>query len=297
MNNYFVCEDISSAVCSTNHKLDSIVGEIKKSNIKPYFIYAYAVFESTITEIIRYYLKAFPYKIDNNITVNKEVLINKSRTKDVLSVMIEQNIRRYSCKPLYEYLQFFLSIQDIEVLLEEKKIKSFSNIRNSIVHDDIKNTLIEKHKNCLDKKECEKTLQECKEYIRYVKDFFVRYEMCMRKKYSDYTLDRIARTIWNNTFSTPLLYFDEIWEYQNKKYLRIKDVKDLRKRVKSLSSSESLMLRFFLQQYSIEIDSYICDKSRIAAIRGLDTESKNKLIKLIDFFEDYPVIFCGEHIE
>ena len=32
-------------------------------------------------------------------------------------------------------------------------------------------------------------------------------------------------------------------------------------------------------------------------IRDLDTESKNKLVKLIDFFEDFPVIFDGEHIE
>ena len=35
--------------------------------IEPMFIYSYSIFESTITEILRYYLIAFPEKINKNI--------------------------------------------------------------------------------------------------------------------------------------------------------------------------------------------------------------------------------------
>ena len=65
MTNYFICSDISNSIQHTNSTLDNIVASITTDTEKAYFIYAYSLFESTITEIVRYYLKAFPYKIDN----------------------------------------------------------------------------------------------------------------------------------------------------------------------------------------------------------------------------------------
>ena len=75
MTNYFICSDISNSIQHTNSTLDNIVASITTDTEKAYFIYAYSLFESTITEIVRYYLKAFPYKIDKNITVNKELVL------------------------------------------------------------------------------------------------------------------------------------------------------------------------------------------------------------------------------
>ena len=62
MTNYFICSDISNSIQHTNSTLDNIVASITTDTEKAYFIYAYSLFESTITEIVRYYLKAFPYK-------------------------------------------------------------------------------------------------------------------------------------------------------------------------------------------------------------------------------------------
>ena len=55
MINNFIYDDISNAILNTNTALNEITSSITSATAKPYFIYAYSLFESTITEIIRYY--------------------------------------------------------------------------------------------------------------------------------------------------------------------------------------------------------------------------------------------------
>lgn len=92
MINNFIYDDISNAILNTNTALNDIIKSITSTTAKPYFIYAYSLFESTITEIVRYYIKAFPYKIDKNITVNKDVVLMSSRSSTIIDDMIDQNI-------------------------------------------------------------------------------------------------------------------------------------------------------------------------------------------------------------
>ena len=106
MINNFIYDDISNAILNTNTALNEITSSITSATAKPYFIYAYSLFESTITEIIRYYIKAFPHKIDKNISVNKDLFLASSRSSDIIDTIIDQNIRKYSCRSLYEYIHF-----------------------------------------------------------------------------------------------------------------------------------------------------------------------------------------------
>ena len=46
-----------------------------ENNAKPAFIYAYSIFESTITELLRYYLNAFPEKLGKNFVIEKKDLL------------------------------------------------------------------------------------------------------------------------------------------------------------------------------------------------------------------------------
>ena len=147
MINNFIYDDISNAILNTNTALNEITSSITSATAKPYFIYAYSLFESTITEIIRYYIKAFPYKIDKTISVNKDLFLTSPRASDIIDAIIDQNIRKYSSRSLYAYIQFFISIQDLDLSLNENKIKDISDLRNSIVHDNIKSSLIYKHTN------------------------------------------------------------------------------------------------------------------------------------------------------
>lgn len=297
MTNCFICNDISNSIHNTNTILDSITISITKDTEKPYFIYAYSLFESTITEIVRYYIKAFPYKIDKSITVNKNLVLISSRSSTIIDDMIDQNIRKYSYKPLSEYLQFFIFIQDLDLSIDESKFKEISNLRNSIVHDDIKNSLIYKHTNNTKSSNTNESTILYKDYICYFIQFLNSYNECMKTKYSEYTLDKLARTIWENTFSTPLLPFDAIWEYHSEGYLKLKNIEDLKQRANSLCNSEHLLLSVFLQQYNHDINEYIHGFKKIPSLVSIDTENKSRLVDLIDFFDSFPLLFNGERIK
>lgn len=297
MTNYFICSDISNSIQHTNSTLDNIVASITTDTEKAYFIYAYSLFESTITEIVRYYLKAFPYKIDKNITVNKELVLMSSRSSIIIDDMIDQNIRKHSNKSLYEYLQFFVSIQDLDLSIDEYNFKGISNLRNSIVHDDIKNSLIYKHTNSTKTSNEDAPTTLYKDYICYFIQFLNSYDVCMKTKYSEYTLDKLARTIWKNTFSTPLLAFDAVWEYHSEGYLQFKNIDDLKNRASSLCNSEHLLLAVFLQQYNHTINEYVHGFNKIPSLVSIDTDNKSKLVELIDFFDSFPLLFNGEIIK
>ena len=118
----------------------------------------------------------------------------------------------------------------------------------------------------------------------------------LKKKYHEYTLDKLARSIWKNTFSTPLLSFDAVWEYHSEGYLTIRDINDLKSRAASLSKSEHLFLAIFLQQYNNDLNSYINNFNQIPSLVSIDTHNKAKLVELIDFFDSFPLLFNGERI-
>ena len=87
MINNFIYDDVSNAILNANTALNEITKSITSATAKPYFIYAYSLFESTITEITRYYIKAFPHKIDKNISVNKDLFLTSSRSSDIIDTI------------------------------------------------------------------------------------------------------------------------------------------------------------------------------------------------------------------
>ena len=296
MINNFIYDDVSNAILNANTALNEITKSITSATAKPYFIYAYSLFESTITEITRYYIKAFPHKIDKNISVNKDLFLTSSRSSDIIDTIIDQNIRKYSCKSLYEYIHFFISIQDLDLSLNEYKIREISDLRNSIVHDDIKNSLMYKHTNNTKSYNKNPPTSLYKDHICYFIEILDLYNTCIEKKYHEYTLDKLARSIWKNTFSTPLLSFVAVWEYHSEGYLTIRDINDLKSRAASLSKSEHLFLAIFLQQYNNDLNSYINNFNQIPSLVSIDTHNKAKLVELIDFFDSFPLLFNGERI-
>ena len=169
-------------------------------------------------------------------------------------------------------------------------------MRNSIVHDDIKNSLMYKHTNNTKSYNKNPPTSLYQDHICYFIEILDLYNTCIEKKYHEYTLDKLARSIWKNTFSTPLLSFDAVWEYHSEGYLTIRDINDLKSRAASLSKSEHLFLTIFLQQYNNDLNSYINNFNQIPSLVGIDTHNKAKLVELIDFFDSFPVLFNGERI-
>ena len=177
------------------------------------------------------------------------------------------------------------------------KIKSRIYLIYVIVHDNIKNSLIYKHTNNTKNYNENPPISLYKNHICYFIEILDLYNTCMEEKYYEYTLDKLARTIWEYTFSTPILPFDAVWEYHSEGYLTIKDIDDLKSRATSLSKSEHLFLAIFLQQYNNDLNNYIHDFNKIPSLVGIDTYNKAKLVELIDFFDSFPLLFNGERIK
>lgn len=296
MINIFICDDVINTISTTTSKLNDLLISIDNSNYKPYYIYAYSIFESTITEILRYYLTAFPYKIDNNTSICNKEILNFSKHSDIMNCIVDKFIRKNSSNSLYEYLSFFIDIQDLQIEINKTKISEISDLRNIIVHDDIKYSLIYTH-NCNSSK-CsdESSIAICRENIAYLIELLNIYKKSMSDKYGKYTYDRLVRKIWEDTFSTPLLSFDSIWKYNTAGYLELKDIENLKSKISSLSRNERLLLAIFLQQYNDDLTNYIIDSKQLPAFVSLDSNNKAKLVELISLFDRFPYIFNGDII-
>ena len=109
MVHFFIFDDIITFINNKQKEIDESLLLVINNNTKPAFIYAYSIFESTITEILRYYLNAFPEKIDKNIKIDKDELLATSKTKDIISQLIDHYIRNFSSNTLSDYLTFFIN--------------------------------------------------------------------------------------------------------------------------------------------------------------------------------------------
>lgn len=113
-------------------------------------------------------------------------------------------------------------------------------------------------------------------------------------KYHKYTKEHLVRELWGYVFSSPLLSFDSIWEFDNDGTLKIRDVNIVQKQISGISSSEHLLLSVFLQQYNDTLNKVLHSFEDIPALVNLDPGNKDKLVNIINFFEYHPLFFCGE---
>lgn len=61
----FICEELINNLELNINKIKEIQDKIKLENYEAYFIYAFALFESCLSEAMRHMLKAFPEKINS----------------------------------------------------------------------------------------------------------------------------------------------------------------------------------------------------------------------------------------
>lgn len=145
MIHFFISDDIITFIDNKQKEIQESHLLVIRDNTKPAFIYAYSIFESTITEILRYYLNAFPEKIDKSIKIYKDELLKTSKTKDIISQLINHYIRNFSSDTLFNYLTFFFNTLSIENNTDKASVSEISTWRNKIVHDNAQAELMYKH--------------------------------------------------------------------------------------------------------------------------------------------------------
>lgn len=298
MIRFFVSDDVTSLISKRKMEINSYATMLMRTDekyIEPIFVYSYSIFESTITEILRYYLNAFPEKINKNINIGKEQLLSTSMTHDILVSYIEEYIRKYSSKTLSEYLRFFKETLDIDASLDLPLVDKISKQRNIIVHDNFKRDLLSLYINNV-KAPCSNGA-ELLSYIRSLNEILDIISAKICSKYAEYTKEKLVRCVWNSVFSTPVLRFDDIWNFDVNGVLFIKNFETIKEKVEIISSTERLFLAIIFQQFNNSINEKLFSFREIPSFVSLDNESKNKLIELINFFKYYPLFFGGEEIK
>lgn len=244
MIHFFISDDIITFIDNKQKEIQESHLLVIRDNTKPAFIYAYSIFESTITEILRYYLNAFPEKIDKSIKIDKDELLKTSKTKDIISQLINHYIRNFSSDTLFNYLTFFFNTLSIENNTDKASVSEISTWRNKIVHDNAQAELMYKHIHNRNREQI-LSLSQLEYHIKQFTNMLGQIKEQIDFKYHKYTKEYLVRELWGYAFSSPLLSFDSIWEFDNNGALKIKDIDGVKKQIHNISSSEHLLLSIF----------------------------------------------------
>lgn len=294
MIRFFVCKDVDILINNKLDELNNTHSNLNESLTKPLFLYSYSIFESALTEILRYYLMAFPEKMDRTLTVGKDELLSTASTHDIILNSVNKYIRKFSSETLCEYISFFNNTLSLNLIFDGNLINIISHVRNNITHDDANSELLFLH---CEQKSTSLQYIDVEKYMTYLKDLLNNIQLEINKNYAKYTYELLLRNIWSYTFSTPLLKFDDIWEFRPDGILHIKDINQIKKNISGICSSEQLLLSVFFHQYNKSLNDTFLSFKDIPPLVSLDNINKNKLMEIITFFKYYPLIFNGMNIK
>lgn len=296
MFRFFIFDDITTFIDNKQNEIKESLLFVIQGNTKPAFIYAYSIFESTITEILRYYLNAFPEKMEKEFKITKDDLLSTSKTKDIVSQHINHYIRAFSSDTLSNYLTFFFDTLSLKNTTDNLDVSEISAWRNKIIHDDAQEELMYKHIHNRQNKETFLPLPVLEQHINQLTDILEQIKEQVRLKYHKYTKEHLVRELWSYAFSSPLLTFDSIWEFDNDGAIKIKDIDKIKKHIHTISSSEHLLLSVFLQQYNNTLNQLLHEFKDIPPLVHMDSANIDKLVNIVSFFEYHPLFFCGENL-
>ena len=180
---------------------------------------------------------------------------------------------------------------EISVDVNDNQIKRISNLRNTIVHDNLKTSSMLPY---VASKSIEKLkLNDLQKDTLYLKQLLSDIAGAVSDKYYKYTLEKVCRSIWEETFCTPLLKFDNVWVIDESS-IYIRNIEKMNEKCAELSRGEKLLLSIFLQQYSNSINDKIFKFNDLPAICSLDTCFSEKIINVLQILIAHPYLFNGE---
>lgn len=288
----FICNELSQMIQESIDNIESYSDKLNEDTKAPFFIYSYAMFESVLTETLRYYLNAFPEKIDKAVVIDKDTLTKTVLTKEILFNRVNSYIRMYSTKSLNEYIEFLSKTLSIDLKVNKNRISRMVAIRNVITHDNI---LINRQlKYIAEQPKIELTLGEMKEDIQLLVGILKDLIYKIKDKYNDYTKEKLVKEFWYMIFSSPLLNFERIWTIKDDGVICINDISQVKKIISSISSSERYLLSLFINEYSNSLTKTLFADVEIPGLVSIS--NKREIVEIIEFFTLYPYMFNGEHL-
>ena len=117
----------------------------------------------------------------------------------------------------------------------------------------------------------------------------------LKKKYGSYTKIKAMKEIWSELFNSPILEFDDYWEYDAQGNLRSFKMDDICDKFEiSYSTTEKILMAQLMMHYwgtLANVDSISADIFNLARMYG---ERKEKYLGLQSILDEYPILFTQD---
>lgn len=308
--NFLFIDDILKIIQANIKELLNIKDELNKNNndivIKGLFTYQISKIEIMMSDLLKMFLTTYIEKIpEKKFNLSKKQFLNNS--ENLIDSIAENYIITLSYDSISSYMEKFCEILSIDKFDDDivQNIIEIKETRNLLIHNNliINEVYIEKcDKNCcratykemgeqlpLDRKYIESALGHCINMVNFIKNE-------LEKKYKEYTKIKAMKDVWNYLFDSPILKFDDYFEYDNNIIKGFKmDCEDIKCYVEGgYSTTEMILMFFILQQVNdcITLEAYLGKYAyRFLHTNSYYGERKEKYIYLHNILMKYPFLF------
>lgn len=298
----FVCEELINDLRANFEKIKEMFEQLNKQNYEAFFVYSFALFESSICEILRRILAAFPEKLSDEKQPKlkySDIFKNIYSSNYILYSIIDAEIKSISKGDAVTLLQKMQKLISIELSYNKIFIDEVSKYRNRLAHDNTASNR-EYILGSGGRKNDGFSLEKAKTLINVLMNVLSELEMVLNAKYQKYTKYKLIKDLWEDIFKTPLLKFEDCIQIRKSTMDMETNVvglnfEHLKKSARSISSGEKFFLSLLLQQYSGRINDQFFTFSDIPSLASVT--SKSKINKILHVFDIYPNLFNGVHID
>lgn len=206
----FICEELINNLKANISKIKKMQPKIDRDNFEAYFIYTFALFESTLCEAMRHMLCAFPEKISNEkqLPFSTDVIYsNMFSPQAILSTLIDGEIKKMGKGSAQTIIAEAERICAVKLLYEKSRLEEISFSRNLLTHENTPSQQEYLLGQQYRRKE-NYDMERSKKDVAYLLGILESFSSEMETKYSKYTKYRLLEALWNTLFNTPLLKFE-----------------------------------------------------------------------------------------
>lgn len=296
-----VCEELINDLQVNIEKIKDMYVQLKNNNYEAFFVYSFALFESSICEALRRILAAFPEKLSDEKQPKlkySDIFNNIHSSSYILDIIINAEIKSISKGNALALLQTAQSLMAIELTFDTRTIEEVSVYRNKLAHD---NTISNREYILGDNTEKRNpfSIEKAMIFINVLMEVLLELKVRLEAKYQKYTKYKLIKDLWEEIFATPLLKFENCIlirkeGFDENIYVVGINFEQLENVVKSISSSERFFLSLLLQQYSDDINDKYFKFKDIPSLASIS--SKTKINQILSVFNVYPNLFNGMSI-
>jgi hypothetical protein len=297
-----VCEELINELRVNVVRIKEMIIQLNQNNYEAFFVYSFALFESSICEAIRRILVAFPEKLSDEKQPklkNSDIFNNIYSSNYILDIIINAEIKSISKGNALALLQTAQRLMAIELTFDRSAIEEVSEYRNRLAHDNtISNREYILGESIL--KSNNLSFEKAKILIEVLTNVLSELDLRLKTKYQKYTKFKLIKNLWEEVFNTPLLKFEDcilISQGVFDKNINVVGINldHLESAVKLISSSEKFFLSLLLQQYSSSINDRFFKFKDIPSLVSIT--SKTRINKILHVFNIYPNLFNGVSID